>query len=88
MVVEPGVGPVEVAGPVVLDGGASLTVDPGVTLQVRDGVGFLVSGRHPDLPLEALPIPRLIELVEADPGYDGEGLRQRLAAEAPGAVGG
>ena len=40
----------------------------------------------PDLPLEALPIPRLIELVEADPGYDGEGLRQRLAAEAPGAV--
>jgi cell division transport system permease protein len=40
----------------------------------------------PDLPLEALPIPRLVELVEADPGYDGEGLRQRLAAEAPGAV--
>lgn len=40
----------------------------------------------PDLPLEALPIPRLIELVEGDPGYDGEGLRQRLAAEAPGAV--
>jgi cell division transport system permease protein len=30
----------------------------------------------PDLPLEALPIPRLIEVVEADPGYDGEGLRQ------------
>ena len=40
----------------------------------------------PDLPVEALPIPRLIEVVEADPGYDGEGLRQRLAAEAPGAV--
>ncbi len=40
----------------------------------------------PDLPIEALPIPRLIELVEADPGYDSEGLRQRLSGEAPGAV--
>jgi cell division transport system permease protein len=40
----------------------------------------------PDLPIEALPIPRLIELTEADTGYDSEGLRQRLVAEAPGAV--
>lgn len=40
----------------------------------------------PDLPVEELPIPQLIELVEADGGYDAEGLRQRLAAEAPGAV--
>lgn len=40
----------------------------------------------PDLPVEALPLPRLIEVVEEDTGYDGEGLRQRLAAEAPGAV--
>ena len=39
----------------------------------------------PDLPLDQLPIPRLIELTEATPGYDAEGLRQRLAAEAPGA---
>jgi cell division transport system permease protein len=39
----------------------------------------------PDLPLDQLPIPRLIELTEADPGYDAEGLRQRLVAEAPGA---
>ncbi len=39
----------------------------------------------PDLPIDQLPIPRLIELTEADPGYDSEGLRQRLAAEAPGA---
>jgi cell division transport system permease protein len=39
----------------------------------------------PGLPIEALPIPRLIEVVEGDPGYDAEGLRQRLAAEAPGA---
>jgi cell division transport system permease protein len=40
----------------------------------------------PDLPLDALPIPRLIEVVETAGGYDSEGLRQRLAAEAPGAV--
>lgn len=40
----------------------------------------------PDLPVEALPIPRLIELTETAQGYDAEGLRQRLAAEAPGAV--
>jgi cell division transport system permease protein len=40
----------------------------------------------PDLPVDALPLPRLIEVVEDGAGYDGEGLRQRLAAEAPGAV--
>lgn len=40
----------------------------------------------PDLPVEDLPIPQLVELVEGDDGYDTEGLRQRLAAEAPGAV--
>lgn len=40
----------------------------------------------PDLPIEDLPLPRLIELTEDTTGYDGEGLRQRLAAEAPGAV--
>lgn len=40
----------------------------------------------PDLPLDALPIPRLVELTETAQGYDSEGLKQRLAAEAPGAV--
>ncbi len=40
----------------------------------------------PDLPISSLPIPRLVEITEASPGYDGEGLRQRLAAEAPGAI--
>ncbi len=39
-----------------------------------------------DLGLENLPIPRLIEIVENDPGYDAAGLRLRLAGEAPGAV--
>jgi cell division transport system permease protein len=40
----------------------------------------------PDLPVDALPLPRLIEVTENGSGYDGEGLRLRLAAEAPGAV--
>ncbi len=40
----------------------------------------------PDLPVEALPIPRMIDVVEGSDGYDAEGLRLRLAAEAPGAV--
>jgi cell division transport system permease protein len=40
----------------------------------------------PDLPLENLPIPRLIEVVEDTAGPDIEGLRLRLSAEAPGAI--
>ena len=40
----------------------------------------------PDLPIDTLPLPRLIEITEDNPGYDGEGLRLRLAAEAPAAV--
>ncbi len=40
----------------------------------------------PDLPLDDLPIPRLVEVLETPEGYDSDGLRQRLAAEAPGAV--
>ncbi|PTV93841.1 cell division transport system permease protein [Rhodobacter aestuarii] len=40
----------------------------------------------PDLPVEDLPLPQLVELVETAQGIDAEGLRLRLAAEAPGAV--
>jgi cell division transport system permease protein len=40
----------------------------------------------PDLPLDALPLPRLIEFREVQPGFDAAGLRLRLEAEAPGAV--
>ncbi|RWR33320.1 cell division protein FtsX [Sinirhodobacter populi] len=40
----------------------------------------------PDLPVETLPLPKLIELTETSGGMDAEGLRMRLAAEAPGAV--
>jgi cell division transport system permease protein len=40
----------------------------------------------PDLPLDQLPIPRLIEVTETAEGFDAQGLRLRLAAEVPGAV--
>ncbi|WP_372839734.1 cell division protein FtsX [Phaeovulum sp.] len=40
----------------------------------------------PDLPIASLPLPQLVELVETEDGPDAEGLRLRLAAEAPGAV--
>ena len=40
----------------------------------------------PDLPLDSLPIPQLIEIVETAEGYDATGLRARLQAEVPGAV--
>jgi cell division transport system permease protein len=40
----------------------------------------------PDLPIDTLPIPQLIEIVETAEGYDAAGLRLRLQAEVPGAV--
>lgn len=40
----------------------------------------------PDMPLDALPIPQLVEIIETAEGFDAEGLRLRLKAEAPGAV--
>ena len=38
------------------------------------------------LPVDSLPIPQLIEVIEGDAGYDATGLRLRLQAEVPGAV--
>jgi len=40
----------------------------------------------PDLPIDNLPIPRLIEVLEEGSGPDFFGLKLRLSAEAPGAV--
>lgn len=40
----------------------------------------------PDLPIEALPIPQLVEVTTAPQGFDAQSLRLRLSAEAPGAV--
>ena len=40
----------------------------------------------PDLPVESLPVPQLIEIIEEGAGYDPTGLRARLQAEVPGAI--
>ncbi|AUC52495.1 cell division protein FtsX [Sagittula sp. P11] len=40
----------------------------------------------PALPVEQLPVPQLVEVLETGDGYDSDGLRLRLQAEAPGAV--
>ncbi len=69
---------------------ALLATTPGIAsaraLTDEENRALLEPWFGPDLPIKDLPLPRLIEIVEADPGYDSEGLRQRLAAEAPGAV--
>ncbi|SFJ84018.1 cell division protein FtsX [Celeribacter neptunius] len=40
----------------------------------------------PSLPLDDLALPALIDVQETSEGFDAEGLRLRLAGEAPGAV--
>ena len=40
----------------------------------------------PDLPVDQLPVPQLIEVIEDDTGFDAAGLRLRLSAEVPAAV--
>lgn len=69
---------------------AVLTTTPGVAsaraMSGEETRALLEPWFGPDLPLAELPLPQLVEVVEAETGYDGEGLRQRLAAEAPGAV--
>lgn len=69
---------------------ATLAVTPGVksyrAIDDAETTRLLEPWFGPGLPVEALPIPRLFEVVEADPPYDAEGLKQRLKAEAPGAI--
>lgn len=69
---------------------AALATTPGIAsyraLDDAETRALLEPWFGPGLPVEALPIPRLIQVVEGEPPYDSEGLRQRLAAEAPGAV--
>jgi cell division transport system permease protein len=67
-----------------------LAATPGVAsaraLTLAEQQALLEPWFGPDLPVDTLSLPRLIEVIEDQPGYDGEGLRLRLAAEAPGAV--
>jgi len=67
-----------------------LRTTPGIAasrlLEDAEQKALLAPWFGPDLPLDALPLPRLVEVTEGGPGFDAEGLRQRLLAEAPGAV--
>jgi cell division transport system permease protein len=69
---------------------AVLTTTPGIAtakaMTDAEQRALLEPWFGPDLPVDALPLPRLIEVTETGAGYDSEGLRNRLAAEAPGAV--
>jgi cell division transport system permease protein len=69
---------------------AALATTPGIAsfraIDDAEARALLEPWFGPGLPVEALPIPRLFEVVEGTPPYDAEGLRQRLAAEAPGAL--
>ena len=63
---------------------------PGVArtraLSSEEQAALLIPWFGPDLPLETLPVPQLIEIIEDEDGFDPAGLRLRLAAEVPGAV--
>nr|WP_319248327.1 FtsX-like permease family protein [uncultured Celeribacter sp.] len=67
-----------------------LETTPGVAsarqLSSEDEKALLEPWLGSALPVEDLPLPALIEVIETPEGYDGEGLRLRLAGEAPGAV--
>ncbi len=65
-----------------------LRTTPGVThsrvIPPEEQRALLEPWFGPDLPVETLPLPQLVEVV--GDRYDPEGLRLRLAAEAPGAI--
>lgn len=67
-----------------------LRTTPGIVstrvLEVDEQRALLEPWFGPDLPVESLALPRLIEIIESAQGFDPVGLRLRLAAEAPGAV--
>lgn len=69
---------------------AILASTPGIesarALSIEQQQALLEPWFGPDVPIGSLPIPRLIEITETSGGYDAAGLRQRLAAEVPGAV--
>lgn len=69
---------------------AVLQTTPGIAearaLSMEEQRALLAPWFGPDLPVETLPIPQLIEIIEDSDGYDATGLRARLSAEVPGAV--
>lgn len=69
---------------------AILQTTPGVrsarALTDAEQTALLEPWFGPDLPLDTLPVPQLVEVIEDADGFDPQGLRLRLQAEAPGAV--
>jgi len=72
---------------------AALTVlkqTPGIAtaraLSADEQAALLAPWFGSNLSLDQLPMPQLIEVVAATPGYDAAGLRLRLAAQVPGAT--
>ncbi len=67
-----------------------LTTTPGIAaaraLTDEEQQALLAPWFGQDLPLNTLPVPRLIEIEATEQGFDATGLRLRLAAEVPGAV--
>lgn len=67
----------------------ALRTTPGVesvhTLTAAEVAALVAPWFGPDVPVDALPVPRLIE-VHTEDGFDAAALRLRLAGEAPGAV--
>ena len=69
---------------------AALAQTPGVAsaraLSLEEQRDLLAPWFGSDMPLEFLPLPQIIDVTETAEGYDVEGLRLRLEAEAPDAV--
>lgn len=67
-----------------------LRTTPGIVdaraLTVEEQRALLSPWFGSDLPIDDLPLPQLIDIIETEDGYDAAGLRLRLAAEAPAAV--
>ena len=67
-----------------------LATTPGVgqprLLPADEVAALLTPWFGPDMPVDALPVPSLIELPIAGEDFDPQGLRLRLEAEAPGAT--
>lgn len=67
-----------------------LQTTPGITgasaMTTDEAQELLSPWFGPDLPLDLLPMPRLIEITTDEAGFDSAGLRARLQGEVPGAV--
>jgi len=61
-------------------------IDEARVMSAQEQADLLAVWLGPDLPLDALPLPRMLEVFETPEGPDRQGLRLRLSAEAPSAI--